>query len=58
MEANWDWRELIEIVAQGQRAMTQIESIKAIIRHKKYDSDTVEAISAILGIKEKENEDA
>lgn len=58
MENNMDWHELVEIVSQGQRALTQIENVKAIVRNKKYDSDAIEAISAILGIKEKENEDA
>lgn len=57
MENNMDWHELVEIVSQGQRALTQIEGIKAIIRNKKYDYDAILAISAILGFKE-ENADA
>lgn len=58
MENNMDWRELVEIVSQGQRALTQIENVKAIVRNKKYDSDAIEAISAILNIKKEEKEDA
>lgn len=53
-----DIREFVDIVSQGQRALTKIESIKAIIRHKKYDSDAVEAISAILCIEEGADKDA
>lgn len=47
-----NWREIIEMVAQGQRAMTQIEAVKRVVDEKpiKYDSDRINAVRAILGI--------
>lgn len=54
METNW--REIIDMVANGQRAMTQIEAIRAIVDGMKYDSEKLAAIRAILGIKEAEKD--
>lgn len=48
MEANWDWRELIEIVAQGQRAMTKLNAIKSVLKNIYNETEAINAVKAIL----------
>ena len=56
METNW--REIIDMVANGQRAMTRIDAIRAIMAGMDYDHEKIEAISVILGIKKEAKENA
>lgn len=53
-----DWREIIDLCAKGQQAMTRIDAIKAIMVGMDYDHEKIEAISAILGIKKEVKENA
>lgn len=53
-----DWREIINMVANGQQAMTRIEAIKAIMVGMEYDHEKIEAVSAVLGIKKEVKENA
>lgn len=46
-----NWREIVDLCAKGQQAMTQIEAIKAIMVNMDYEHEKIEAVCAILGIK-------
>ena len=43
-----DWREVVEIAAQGQKAIATLDAVRAVIMHTANYENAYEAIRAIV----------